>query len=135
MLTLLALSLAVMGVTTRALAQVATSSGEYIQPYVIETTFPFEAGARTLAAGTYVIEQPTRERLIFRSAGGFAFEAVILTRLGQPSTPLTDARVTFDKLNDTYYASEVWIPGQDGFLLNDSMMKLHTHVTIKATKK
>ena len=66
---------------------------------------------------------------------GVAADVVILTRLAQPTPPLTDARVTFDRLNDMYYASEIWIPGQDGFLLNDSMVKMHTHVTIKATTR
>ena len=134
-LTLLMLPLAVLGSASTALAQGAVSSGASIQPYVIETTFPFQAGGRILPAGKYVIEQPASDRLIVRSADGLAADVVILTRLAQPTPPLTDARVTFDRLNDMYYASEIWIPGQDGFLLNDSMVKMHTHVTIKATTR
>jgi hypothetical protein len=130
----LALALPVRG-TLNARAQADHPDERYIPPHVIETPFPFQAGGRILPAGKYVIEQPVRDHLTFRADDGFACEALILTRLAEPLPQLTDAHVTFDKVGDMYYASEVWIPQHDGFLLNDSMVAVHSHFIIRAVKK
>jgi hypothetical protein len=82
----------------------------------------------------YVIEQTSRERLVFRSADGTGVDAVIATRLAQPTPPLTDAKVVFDKVNDRLYVSEIWVPALDGFLVGGDMV-MHTHVTVRAVEK
>ena len=55
-------------------------------------------------------------------------------RLAQPSTRLGAPAVSFDRVGDAYFISEVWIPGRDGFLLSGTMVP-HTHVTVKAALK
>ena len=137
---LLTLSTAVIG-SGGALAQYAPREGEHIAPQVIDVTFPFEVsastgvtGTKTLAAGRYDIEQPTRELLVLRSAKGVMAEVPIITRLAKPSTPLLEAKVVFDRFGDKYYISEVWIPGADGFYLGGTR-EVHTHETVKAAKK
>jgi hypothetical protein len=117
-----------------ASAQVTSSTGEYIQPQIMETTFPFEVGGKTLPAGRYDIEQPTRDLLIFRPVKGPAVEAPVMTRLAKPFTPLLEPKIIFDKVNDTYYISEVWLPDQDGFLLG-GIKEAHTHQAVKSAKK
>jgi hypothetical protein len=113
--------------------------GESLAPQVVDMGFPFvvstaTTGTKTMPAGKYDIEQPTRDFLVFRSANGVRIEVPVITRLVKPSTPLVDALVVFDKLGDSYYISEVWIPGADGFLVG-AMKEMHTHVVVKAAKK
>jgi hypothetical protein len=133
LLTLLVLPIALMGANT-AWAQETSSEGEYITPHIIDTTFPFEVGGKVLPAGKYEIDQPTRELLIFRPEKGPSVEAKIITRLARPSTPLVEPKIVFDKVGDRYYASEVWFPRQDGFLLFGAQQP-HTHHSVKAVKK
>jgi hypothetical protein len=119
---------------SRAQDQATTPSEGYFQPLVIDIAFPFHAGGETLVAGRYFIEQATSELLMLRSANGTAVEVPVSTRLAQPSTRLGAPAVSFDKVRDSYFISEVWIPGRDGFLLNGTLVP-HTHVTLKAAFK
>ncbi len=130
---LLALPIALIGVTG-ASAQVTNAAGMYAQPEQMTVTFAFQVGDKVLPAGKYDIEYPTQELVIFRGAKGLAVEAPVVTRLAQPSTPLADSRIIFDKIGDKYIVSEVWIPSMDGFLLSGTKAA-HTHETAKATKK
>jgi hypothetical protein len=87
-------------------------------------------------AGRYAMETPTREAMIFRSTktGRSVAEARVITRLAAPATPLTEARITFDKVGDQYFVSEVWFPERDGFLLYGAT-EAHTHEYVVAIKK
>ncbi len=133
--TVLALPLTVIGFG-RASAQATTSPDKYFKTHVIETTFPFEVGGKTVPAGKYEVEQTAPNLLVFRptSGKGATVEAPVLTRLARPLTPLTTPDVVFDKVNDSYFISEVWLPGEDGFLLG-GIKEGHTHQRVKATKK
>jgi hypothetical protein len=130
---LLVLPIALIGAVS-ASAQETGASGMYAQPEEMTVTFAFQAGDKTLPAGKYDIEHPTRELLIFRGAKGLAVEAPVITRLAQPSTPLVEPKIIFDKVGDTYYVSEVWLPNMDGFLLRGTK-EAHTHTAVKAPKK
>ncbi len=138
----LILSVLAMAVTGSggARAQYLNPVGEMIQPQVVDIPFPFQVGdadvgtQKTFPAGKYDVEQPSQDRLVFRSAKGVAFEVPVMTRLAKPSTPLAKANVVFDKLGDNYYISEIWVPGADGFVVGFTK-QLHTHKTVKATKK
>ncbi|HEX7485084.1 MAG TPA: hypothetical protein VF332_02955 [Vicinamibacterales bacterium] len=57
-----------------------------------------------------------------------------ITRLAAADPPASDTHVTFDKVGSTYYLSEVWLPGEDGYLVYAAKVK-HTHQTVKGTKK
>jgi hypothetical protein len=132
-LMLLVLPVTVMGAGSAA-AQITSPEGEYVTPHIVEITFPFQVGEKTLPAGKYDIEQPTRELLVFRPAKGAGVEAKVITRLAQPSAPLAQPKVVFDKVGDKYTVAEVWFPGRDGFLLSGTNEQ-HTHHTVKAAKK
>lgn len=130
---LLALPLGMIG-PNRAVAQATPSLGKNIPSQVMDAPFPFQVAGQTLPAGKYDIEQPARDLLVFHPARGHVIEAPVLTRLAKPLTPLVEPMIIFDKVNDTYYISEVWLPGEDGFLLG-GIKEPHTHVAVKATTK
>ncbi len=121
--------------TARPRAQVGPASGVgYMEPATFDVTFPFMVGARTLSAGKYVVEALTQDLLVFRPIAGAPVEVSVITRLAQPTTALTEPKVIFDKVGDRYYASEVWVPGRDGFLVRGTT-EAHTHQTVKGAKK
>ena len=130
---LLTLPLILLGANS-ASAQPATPSEGSFKPLVIQIAFPFHAGGETLVAGKYFIEQATNELLMLRSADDKAVEMRVSTRLAQPSTMLGEPAVSFDQVGESYFISEVWIPGRDGFLLSGTMVP-HSHVTVKAAWK
>jgi hypothetical protein len=133
---LLVLPLAMLG-TRGALGQDAAPSGTSIQSQVLKVTFPFQVGdmgKKTLPAGEYDIEQPTRELLVLRSAKGAVVQLPVLMRLAQPSPPLSEPKVVFDRLGGQYYISEVWIPGWDGFLVG-GLREEHTHYAVTLARK
>jgi len=61
-------------------------------------------------------------------AGNKAGVEMVITRLGGPNTPEND-RLVFDKVGDTYRLAEMWIAGEDGFLLY-STKEPHAHHAI-----
>ncbi len=65
-------------------------------------------------------------------AKGPSVNVLVLTRLaaGMHTTP-KDAHAVFDKIGDTYFLSEFWIPDMDGFLLHITKEK-HEHKIINA---
>ncbi len=121
-----------------ASAQYAQPVGASIEPQVIQIPFPFVAGTgfKTFPAGTYDLTQPSPQVLVLRGPGpkGVVVEVQVMTRLANPSAPITESKVVFDKVGDQYYISEVWVPGADGFLVG-AARDVHTHQTIKAKKK
>jgi hypothetical protein len=82
---------------------------------------PFTAGGKTLAAGSYqIVSRPTPGAgLIIRSKqGGESVQAPVITRLARTSDKEpTEPKLVFDRVGDAYVLSEVWIPGEDGYLL------------------
>jgi hypothetical protein len=98
--------------------------------------FKFFASGKAMPAGTYEL-QINSDRSAFTlvpSAKGPSVILAAITRLGAPEAVNTDTRFVFDKVGDAYYLSEVWLPGEDGFLFYAAKEK-HTHQIIKAIKK
>ncbi len=53
-----------------------------------------------------------------------------MTRLsGEIHTTPQDAHLVFDKVGDTYLLSELWIPGEDGYLLQITK-GAHEHIVL-----
>ncbi len=105
----------------------------YGQMESIKTTvdFSFSVGGKVLPAGQYEFSR-SAEVLIFRvqGEGMNAAEAPVLTRLaGAIHTTPEDAHIVFDKVGDAYILSEIWIPGEDGFLLAVTK-EPHEHIVI-----
>ncbi len=100
----------------------------------VKVPFPFVAGKTTLPAGEYSFLR-TPEDLAVRIIGqgkAPAAALTVITRLaGEMHTTPNDAHVVFDKVGDTYFLSELWFPGVDGFLLHETKEK-HEHRTLNA---
>jgi hypothetical protein len=68
------------------------------------------------------------------SPKGRGQEVLVMTRLAMAEPPNSECRLVFDKVGDTYYLSELWIPGADGYLLH-AVKGPHTHHVMKASGK
>ena len=105
----------------------------YVAPRVITPMidFPFTAGGKLLAAGWYEFTlDPTGPVFQVQGEGKHSALAAVLTRLAAAihTTP-ADAHIVFDKVADAYFLSEIWIPGQDGYLLQATKGR-HEHKVI-----
>jgi len=93
--------------------------------------FTFTVGTKTLPAGTYTFikEEPSG---VFRVTGN-KIEAVapVLTRIAS-MMPTLDA-VVFDAIGDKYVLAEIWIPGDDGYVVATTKAK-HTHKIVQMSK-
>jgi hypothetical protein len=98
------------GTTAFAQATAATSA-------VVKVDFPFVVKGEAMPAGTYLF-QIDKDQLLVRSQAGASQGAMlgILTRLGRHDRD-AEPEIVFDKLGGKFLLSEVWLPGQDGYLL------------------
>lgn len=93
----------------------------YGQPASIKAMidFQFTAGGKVLPAGEYEFKRDTTAPM-FRVQGegkNFVMAPVVTRMAKEMHTTPEDAHIVFDKVGDTYLLSEIWIPGEDGFLL------------------
>ncbi len=82
--------------------------------------FAFIAAGKTLPAGQYnfTYDAGTNAFRVVGSAKGAEALMPIETRLaGAMHTTPADSHIVFDKVGDKYFLSEVWIVGEDGYLL------------------
>jgi len=90
--------------------------------------FQFTVGTKMFPPGTYTFikEDPAD---VFRVTGD-KHEAVapVLTRVAS-MMPTLDA-VVFDVVGDKYVLAEIWIPGDDGYVVATTKAK-HTHKIVK----
>ena len=100
---------------------------------IVRANIPFEFTllGKVLPAGQY---QFTREpgKDIIRVSGtakGAAVIAPIVTRLSKAVHTLDNTHLVFDKVGETHFLSELWIPGQDGYLLH-STKGHHEHMVV-----
>ncbi len=103
---------------------------------VVNIGFPFIAQGKTMPAGEYELQvngDETAFTLTAEPKGKGEFVSVV-TRLAAPEPPGNDTHITFDKVGTTYYLSEVWLPGADGYLVYAAKEK-HTHTIVKGQKK
>jgi hypothetical protein len=84
---------------------------------VMKVDFPFVVKGEAMPAGTYLF-QIDKDQLLVRSQTGPGKGAMlgVLTRLGRHDRD-ADPEIVFDKLGGKFLLSEVWLPGQDGYLL------------------
>jgi hypothetical protein len=97
----------------------------------VNIDFPFTVAGKTLPAGDYSFTADNTGN-VFRVQGQSKIGtlAPILTRLaGEMHTTPQDAHLVFDMAGGTFMLSEVWIPGQDGYLLL-STKGPHTHKVV-----
>lgn len=105
----------------------------YGQPASIKAIidFQFTAGGKVFPAGDY---QFTRDTIapVFRVQGegkNFALAPVITRLAAAMHTTPQDSHLVFDKVGDTYMLSEIWVPGEDGYVLLITKGE-HTHKVV-----
>jgi hypothetical protein len=108
-----------------------------VNPFIhVNVPFQFMVGKDTLPAGAYDFKPEALEEAIevspAKKGEGAGAEAVIITRLALEVHNVGSGHVVFDKIGNTYYLSEIWIPEMDGFLVNATKVK-HEHRVIKAS--
>ncbi len=123
--------------TVVALAVMVSLAGSAAMAFAQDTLmaeipFSFTLKGRMYQAGKYDLNVKSDDMVIeLNGPAKNSGVAPVLTRLSAPDTQATEGRLVFDKTNNTYHLSEVWFPGQDGYLLS-AMKGKHTHHTIRA---
>ena len=84
--------------------------------------FPFTVGTKALPAGQYdFVRDGEAPDIRVVAAGKNVARVPIVTRLaGAIHTTPKDTHLVFDKVGDTRLLSEIWVPGQDGYLLSST---------------
>ncbi len=102
--------------------------------FAAEIEFPFDAGGRTFPAGSYVVSlQDSRPAsLVLQPAnGGETIRLSVITRLARQENPATPIRASlvFDSVGSQETLSEVWLRGEDGFLVQGTAGE-HRHKVV-----
>jgi hypothetical protein len=93
---------------------------------VVKVDFPFVVNGGDLPAGSYLF-QIDKDQVLVRSQTGPGKGAIInvLTRLGRHDKD-AEPEIVFDKVGGKFLLSEVWLAGEDGYLLL-STKEQHDH--------
>ncbi len=100
-------------------------------PVVAAVPFPFYVGSKLLPAGSYKIQTTGDMVTVADDNGKDSALAQVITRISS-STEDQDS-VVFDVAGNDHYLSEIYIQGEDGYLIKSSAEK-HTHIRIKGKK-
>ena len=122
-----ALSMLIVFAVTPAFTQSSANAGRVSIP------FQFQAGQKTLPAGSYRITHEGSTPTVLRVSESSKKETVyvkIITRLAREDSSQGGTRLVFDSQGDQRILSEVWLPGRDGFLVYGTAGK-HTHEVVK----
>ncbi len=120
---------------TLSLVTMLVASFAYAQKPIAHAKIPFAfmVGKATLPAGEYDFVADSTPEVVMRimnvdKKSEAVFEPVI-TRLaaGMHTTP-KDSHIVFDKVGDVYTLSEIWVPGEDGYLLHATKGKHEHHI-------
>ncbi len=110
---------------------VVSAYGQATHTLRAKIPFAFMIGKQVLPEGQYEFRTTsTPDTVDVMSLGkGPSAVAPIITRLaaGIHTTP-KDSHIVFDKVGDVYTLSEIWEPGQDGYLLNWTKGKHEHHI-------
>ena len=96
---------------------------------MVKVPHGFTVGEQLLPAGRYSVSctpgEPA-ELHLHDTAGSTCARLPVLTRLGQHSHDESKARMVFDQAGGKLYLSEVWLSGEDGYLVLGTPKK-HSH--------
>jgi hypothetical protein len=106
--------------------------------------FAFQAGGKKFPAGDYRIAHKGSEQITLRQEpNGSEVAITVLKTLPQPNPPITEPQIIFNLVGNfepsyteymtDYLLAEVWLPGQDGSLLQVTK-GAHSRQTIKGQK-
>jgi hypothetical protein len=121
-----------------SLLTLLTAGLVYGQSKVLKADIPFafNSAGKTLPAGPYEFfaDSGKATMRIVGAGKGNAVLALVQTRMAaEIHTTQNDSHVVFDKVGDVYTLSEVWVPGQDGWMLHLTKGK-HEHKVVDAPK-
>ena len=118
-----------------SLALTAPAMAHAQDDVVADVPFKFMAAGKVHEAGTYTVRVADDMKLVeLTPAKGHSAALLVETRLAEPPSRISQGRLVFDKVADTYTLSELWMPGDDGFLLH-STKEPHTHHMALLRKK
>jgi hypothetical protein len=111
---------------------------------IFKIPFKFEAGGKKFSAGEYWVAQKGDKQIALRrEPNGEEVLVPFIQRLEQSKPPLQEPQLVFDMVGNfepsyteyvtDYVLAEVWLPGEDGFLIHTTK-GAHQHQTIKGQK-
>ena len=102
----------------------------------VNVPFEFKAGDKLLPAGNYEVTRNVSSGdnvLLVRKSDGSASSLIqVITRISGRDTE--SGEVVFDKVGDSYYLAELFVPGSDGYDLPGARPQKHSHYAVKGTK-
>ncbi len=102
---------------------------------VANVDFAFIANGKSLPAGSYEFRTEGISGSTLVATNTQTRQSIVIPILTTVSPRQQNlAEVVFDKAGTGYYLSEVYFPGEDGFLVQGATVK-HTHTVVKASKK
>jgi hypothetical protein len=103
-------------------------------PITVNIGFTFTAGGKSMPAGKYEIDIKSANGPIVLRGGEKGSEAIlaVMTRLGRHDND-QEPELVFDRIGAALHLSEVWLPGEDGYLVLGTVEK-HDHVVLGGPK-
>jgi len=135
--------LAVWVLAATTVALVARATETYAQG-TFKIPFGFEASGKKLPAGEYLVAKGDGQITLRQESTGKEFQVPFTQRLAQPNPPLTEPQLVFDMVGNfapsyteyvtDYVLAEVWLQGEDGFLVH-AMKGAHKTQIVKGQPK
>jgi len=105
---------------------------------VVKVEQAFMVGNTSYPAGSYQISTRGTDQTVLvikNQQGGEAAEVPVLTRLARREAPGQphESNIVFDKIGDNFTLSEVWLPGEDGYLVGERNSE-HKHTIVPAVQ-
>jgi hypothetical protein len=133
----------VLAIAALAFVLIAGSMVTYAQG-TFKIPFKFEAAGKSFPAGEYWIAQKGDNEIALRKEpNGEEVVIPFIQRLPQPQPPLEEPQLVFDLVGNfepsyteyvtDYLLAEVWLPGEEGFLIHTTK-GAHQNQTIKGQK-
>ena len=114
-----------------AVAFATSGATAYAQGIRGEITFPFVAAGKEMAAGKYSVEMTPNGQLQLTGADGGRVLMPVVTLLCRHDR--NDPESVSDRTNDRAGLSEIWMPGQDGYLVAATKGP-HSHTVVGGSK-
>jgi hypothetical protein len=114
-----------------ALLGVVSGYGQQTYSLKAKIDFPFKAEGKMLPAGEYEFVRDA-QAMVFRIQGqgkNMATVPILTQMASEIHTTAQDSHISFDVVGGTYILSEIWIPTEDGYLLQITKGP-HTHKVI-----
>jgi len=115
------------------LAAAASGSAQpaHLSSITVKIDFTFTVNGQVLPPGVYEFARDDRAAAFnVIGEGKHRTVAPILTRItGETHTSPEDAHLVFDIVGDAAILSEIWIPGDDGYVML-AMKEIHRHKVI-----